>query len=108
MLTDTKNPFEKSTKNLMELFLVPTQHLPTFIFLSTTIECEISGSSNKKKTKWSISRLSGRRECLRAISNEIVAGIEISFKEKDTKYLEFLFVYYMNDLICEDHDWEFF
>ncbi|KAF4403548.1 hypothetical protein G4B88_002401 [Cannabis sativa] len=29
--------------------------------------------------------------CLWAISNEIVAEIEISFKEKDTKYLEFLF-----------------
>ncbi|KAF4365175.1 hypothetical protein G4B88_013072 [Cannabis sativa] len=29
--------------------------------------------------------------CLWAISNDIVAGIEISFKEKDTKYLEFLF-----------------
>ncbi|KAF4380047.1 hypothetical protein F8388_018171 [Cannabis sativa] len=46
------------------------------------------------------------RECLWAISNESVAGIEISFKEKDTKYLEFLFVYYMDDLIREDHDWE--
>ncbi|KAF4348197.1 hypothetical protein G4B88_029692 [Cannabis sativa] len=44
--------------------------------------------------------------CLWAISNETVAGIEISFKEKDTKYLEFLFVYYMDDLIREDHDWE--
>ncbi|KAF4391424.1 hypothetical protein F8388_008035 [Cannabis sativa] len=46
--------------------------------------------------------------CLWAISNETVAGIEISFKEKDTKYLEFLFVYYMDDLIREDHDWELF
>nr|QFQ49017.1 hypothetical chloroplast RF21 [Memecylon ligustrifolium]QFQ49035.1 hypothetical chloroplast RF21 [Memecylon ligustrifolium] len=42
------------------------------------------------------------------ISNETVAGIEISFKEKDSKYLEFLFVYYMDDSICKDHDWEFF
>ncbi|KAF4402743.1 hypothetical protein G4B88_010195 [Cannabis sativa] len=31
------------------------------------------------------------------ISNETVAGIEISFKEIDIKYLEFLFVYYMDD-----------
>ncbi|KAF4388241.1 hypothetical protein F8388_021071 [Cannabis sativa] len=46
--------------------------------------------------------------CLWAISNETVAGIEISFKEKDTKYLEFLFVYYMDDLIREDHHWELF
>ena len=42
------------------------------------------------------------------ISNETVAGIEISFKEKDIKYLEFLFVYYMDDPIRKDHDWEFF
>ncbi|KAF4376811.1 hypothetical protein F8388_025682 [Cannabis sativa] len=46
--------------------------------------------------------------CLWAISNETVAGIEISFKEKDTKYLEFLFEYYMDDLIREDYDWELF
>lgn len=37
-----------------------------------------------------------------------VAGIEISFKEKDIKYLEFLFVYYMDDPIRKDHDWELF
>ena len=42
------------------------------------------------------------------ISNETIAGIEISFKEKDIKYLEFLFVYYMDDPIRKDHDWEFF
>ncbi|GFQ03147.1 protein ycf2 [Phtheirospermum japonicum] len=42
------------------------------------------------------------------ISNETLAGIEILFKEKDIKYLEFLFVYYMDDLICKDHDWELF
>ncbi|KAF4358402.1 hypothetical protein F8388_018266 [Cannabis sativa] len=53
-------------------------------------------------------RKSSLEECLWAISNEIVAGIEISFKEKDTKYLEFPFVYYMDDPIREDHDWELF
>nr|UBD07900.1 hypothetical chloroplast RF21 [Primula sikkimensis]UBD07917.1 hypothetical chloroplast RF21 [Primula sikkimensis]USN91598.1 Ycf2 protein [Primula sikkimensis]USN91616.1 Ycf2 protein [Primula sikkimensis] len=42
------------------------------------------------------------------ISNETVAGIEILFKEKDIKYLEFLFVYYMDDPIRKDHDWELF
>ena len=31
------------------------------------------------------------------ISNETVAGIEILFKEKDLKYLEFVFVYYRDD-----------
>ena len=39
-------------------------------------------------------------------NNEIVAGIEISFKEKDIKYLEFLFVYYIDDPIRKAHDWE--
>ena len=42
------------------------------------------------------------------ISNEIVARIEISFKEKYIRYLEFLSVYYMDDPICKDHDWKFF
>nr|YP_009769718.1 hypothetical chloroplast RF21 [Mirbelia oxylobioides]YP_009769735.1 hypothetical chloroplast RF21 [Mirbelia oxylobioides]QIT00420.1 hypothetical chloroplast RF21 [Mirbelia oxylobioides]QIT00437.1 hypothetical chloroplast RF21 [Mirbelia oxylobioides] len=42
------------------------------------------------------------------ISNETVAEIEISFKEKEIKYLEFLFVYYMDDPIRRDHDWELF
>nr|WOC90959.1 hypothetical chloroplast RF21 [Utricularia arenaria]WOC90978.1 hypothetical chloroplast RF21 [Utricularia arenaria] len=41
------------------------------------------------------------------ISNETAAGIEILFKEKDIKYLEFLFVYYMDDPIRKDPDWEF-
>nr|QXI89105.1 hypothetical protein RF2 [Sinogentiana souliei]QXI89119.1 hypothetical protein RF2 [Sinogentiana souliei] len=40
--------------------------------------------------------------------NETVAGIEILLKEKDPKYLEFLFVYYMNDPTRKDRDWELF
>ncbi|KAH0438654.1 hypothetical protein IEQ34_026050 [Dendrobium chrysotoxum] len=39
------------------------------------------------------------------ISNETVAGIEISFKEKDSKYLEFLFFSYTDYPIRKDHDW---
>nr|ATL59840.1 Ycf2 [Retiniphyllum pilosum] len=42
------------------------------------------------------------------ISNETAAGIEILFKEKGLKYLEFLFVYYMDDPTRKDHDWELF
>ncbi|GGL87279.1 hypothetical protein GCM10010095_85020 [Streptomyces anthocyanicus] len=42
------------------------------------------------------------------IFNEIVVGIDILFKEKDIKYLEFFFVYYMDDLICKGYDWELF
>lgn len=49
-----------------------------------------------------------KRDSSCKISNETVAGIEISFKEKDLKYLEFLFVYYMDDPIRKDHDWELF
>ncbi|KAF3612742.1 hypothetical protein FXO38_36641 [Capsicum annuum] len=42
------------------------------------------------------------------ISNETVAGIDILFKEKYLKYLEFFFVYYMDYPIRKDHDWELF
>uniref|UniRef100_A0A3Q7EBM7 Ycf2 N-terminal domain-containing protein n=1 Tax=Solanum lycopersicum TaxID=4081 RepID=A0A3Q7EBM7_SOLLC len=42
------------------------------------------------------------------ISNETIAGIEILFKEKDLKYLEFLFVYYIDEPIRKYHDWELF
>ncbi|KAL3651981.1 Protein Ycf2 [Castilleja foliolosa] len=49
-----------------------------------------------------------KRDSSCKISNETVAGIEILFKEKDFKYLEFLFVYYMDDPIRKDRDWELF
>lgn len=42
------------------------------------------------------------------ISNETIAGIEISFKEKNIEYLEFAFIYYMDDPIRNYHDWELF
>ncbi|KAG4169338.1 hypothetical protein ERO13_A12G088950v2 [Gossypium hirsutum] len=38
---------------------------------------------------------------------ENILGLPISI-EKDIKYLEFLFVYYMDDSIRKDHDWELF
>jgi hypothetical protein len=40
------------------------------------------------------------------ISNETVAGIEISFKEKDSKSMECLCLSYTDDPIRKDHDWE--
>nr|YP_010694240.1 Ycf2 [Impatiens morsei]YP_010694250.1 Ycf2 [Impatiens morsei]WCD66933.1 Ycf2 [Impatiens morsei]WCD66942.1 Ycf2 [Impatiens morsei] len=49
-----------------------------------------------------------KRDSSCKISNETVAGIEILFKEKDLKYLEFLFVYYMDAPIRKDHDWKLF
>nr|YP_010892211.1 hypothetical chloroplast RF2 [Ludwigia hyssopifolia]YP_010892228.1 hypothetical chloroplast RF2 [Ludwigia hyssopifolia]WJO89907.1 hypothetical chloroplast RF2 [Ludwigia hyssopifolia]WJO89924.1 hypothetical chloroplast RF2 [Ludwigia hyssopifolia] len=59
-------------------------------------------------SRWWRNWIGKKRDSSCKISNEIVAGIEISFKEKDIKYLEFLFVYHMDDPICKDHDWEFF
>nr|YP_010552055.1 Ycf2 protein [Fordiophyton phamhoangii]YP_010552074.1 Ycf2 protein [Fordiophyton phamhoangii]UTM94865.1 Ycf2 protein [Fordiophyton phamhoangii]UTM94884.1 Ycf2 protein [Fordiophyton phamhoangii] len=59
-------------------------------------------------SRWWRNWIGKKRDSNCKISNETVAGIEISFKEKDSKYLEFLFVYSMDDSICKDHDWEFF
>nr|YP_009651895.1 hypothetical chloroplast RF21 [Chimonanthus praecox]YP_009651912.1 hypothetical chloroplast RF21 [Chimonanthus praecox]QCY72624.1 hypothetical chloroplast RF21 [Chimonanthus praecox]QCY72642.1 hypothetical chloroplast RF21 [Chimonanthus praecox]QJX68203.1 hypothetical chloroplast RF21 [Chimonanthus praecox]QJX68222.1 hypothetical chloroplast RF21 [Chimonanthus praecox]UVU22066.1 hypothetical chloroplast RF21 [Chimonanthus praecox] len=59
-------------------------------------------------SRWWRNRIGKKRDSSCKISNETVAGIEISFKEKDIKYLEFLFVSYTDDPIRKDHDWEFF
>nr|YP_010419252.1 hypothetical protein RF2 [Gyrotaenia myriocarpa]YP_010419270.1 hypothetical protein RF2 [Gyrotaenia myriocarpa]USG52615.1 hypothetical protein RF2 [Gyrotaenia myriocarpa]USG52633.1 hypothetical protein RF2 [Gyrotaenia myriocarpa] len=59
-------------------------------------------------SRWWRNWLGKKRDSSCKISNETVTGIEISFKEKDIKYLEFLFVYYMDDPIRKDHDWELF
>nr|YP_010028113.1 hypothetical protein RF2 [Arnebia tibetana]YP_010028131.1 hypothetical protein RF2 [Arnebia tibetana]QOS48469.1 hypothetical protein RF2 [Arnebia tibetana]QOS48487.1 hypothetical protein RF2 [Arnebia tibetana] len=59
-------------------------------------------------SRWWRNWIGKRRDSSCKISNETVAGIEILFKEKDIKYLEFLFVYYMDNPICKDHDWELF
>nr|YP_010565550.1 hypothetical chloroplast RF21 [Yoania prainii]UZA66662.1 hypothetical chloroplast RF21 [Yoania prainii] len=42
------------------------------------------------------------------IYNKIIAGIEISFKYKYSKYREFIFLYYMDYPIHKYHYWEFF
>ena len=59
-------------------------------------------------SRWWSNRIGKKRDSSCKISNETVAGIEISFKEKDSKYLEFLFLSYTDDPICKDPDWEFF
>nr|YP_010391849.1 hypothetical protein RF2 [Avicennia officinalis]UPX05340.1 hypothetical protein RF2 [Avicennia officinalis] len=63
-------------------------------------------------SRWWRNWIGKKRDSSCKISNETVAGIEILFKEKDIKYLEFLFVYYMDDYmddpIRKDHDWELF
>ncbi|KAL6496623.1 Protein Ycf2 [Orobanche hederae] len=57
-------------------------------------------------SRWWRNWIGKKRDC--KISNEIVAVIEILFKDKDIKYLEFIFVYYMDDTIRKDHYWELF
>nr|UDN43298.1 hypothetical protein RF2 [Leptodermis kumaonensis]UDN43315.1 hypothetical protein RF2 [Leptodermis kumaonensis] len=59
-------------------------------------------------SRWWRSWIGKRRDSSCKISNETAAGIEILFKEKDLKYLEFLFVYYMDDPTRKDRDWELF
>nr|YP_009248906.1 hypothetical chloroplast RF21 [Brahea brandegeei]YP_009248923.1 hypothetical chloroplast RF21 [Brahea brandegeei]AMW66958.1 hypothetical chloroplast RF21 [Brahea brandegeei]AMW66976.1 hypothetical chloroplast RF21 [Brahea brandegeei]QEP50135.1 Ycf2 protein [Brahea brandegeei]QEP50152.1 Ycf2 protein [Brahea brandegeei] len=61
-----------------------------------------------RSSRWWRNRIGKKRDSSCKISNETVAGIEISFKEKDSKYLEFLFLSYTDDPIRKDHDWELF
>nr|YP_009571894.1 hypothetical protein RF2 [Barbeuia madagascariensis]QBC71480.1 hypothetical protein RF2 [Barbeuia madagascariensis] len=75
-------------------------------FLPITKKC-IMPESNWG-SRWWRNWIGKKRDSSCKISNETVAGIEISFKEKDIKYLEFLFVYYMDDPIRKDHDWKLF
>nr|YP_009572398.1 hypothetical chloroplast RF2 [Monococcus echinophorus]YP_009572416.1 hypothetical chloroplast RF2 [Monococcus echinophorus]QBE87362.1 hypothetical chloroplast RF2 [Monococcus echinophorus]QBE87382.1 hypothetical chloroplast RF2 [Monococcus echinophorus] len=75
-------------------------------FLPITKKC-IMPESNWG-SRWWRNWIGKKRDSSCKISNETVAGIEISFKEKDIKYLEFLFVYYMDDPIRKDHDWQLF
>nr|QWL22226.1 hypothetical protein RF2 [Syndiclis marlipoensis]QWL22243.1 hypothetical protein RF2 [Syndiclis marlipoensis] len=67
----------------------------------------IMPESNWGSRRWR-NQIGKKRDSSCKISNETVAGIEISFKEKDIKYLEFLFVSYTDDPIRKDHDWKFF
>nr|YP_009700224.1 Ycf2 [Justicia flava]YP_009700243.1 Ycf2 [Justicia flava]QEP94775.1 Ycf2 [Justicia flava]QEP94795.1 Ycf2 [Justicia flava] len=59
-------------------------------------------------SRWWRNWIGKKRDSSCKIPNETVAGIEILFKEKDIKYLEFPFVYYMDDPVRKDHDWELF
>nr|AHA12882.1 hypothetical chloroplast RF21 [Maranta leuconeura]AHA12900.1 hypothetical chloroplast RF21 [Maranta leuconeura] len=61
-----------------------------------------------RSSRWWRNRIGKKRDSSCKISKETVAGIEISFKEKDNKYLEFLFLSYTHDPIRKDHDWELF
>nr|AWI72872.1 Ycf2 [Lacmellea panamensis] len=74
--------------------------------LPITKKCSIPESN--WGSRWWRNWIGKKRDSSCKISNETVAGIEILFKEKDLKYLEFLFVYYMDDPTRKDHDWELF
>nr|YP_010361877.1 hypothetical chloroplast RF2 [Dioscorea depauperata]YP_010361896.1 hypothetical chloroplast RF2 [Dioscorea depauperata]YP_010361963.1 hypothetical chloroplast RF2 [Dioscorea glabra]YP_010361982.1 hypothetical chloroplast RF2 [Dioscorea glabra]UNQ87437.1 hypothetical chloroplast RF2 [Dioscorea depauperata]UNQ87456.1 hypothetical chloroplast RF2 [Dioscorea depauperata]UNQ87523.1 hypothetical chloroplast RF2 [Dioscorea glabra]UNQ87542.1 hypothetical chloroplast RF2 [Dioscorea glabra] len=63
---------------------------------------------SNRGSRWWRNRIGKRRDSSCKISNETVAGIEISFKEKDSKYLEFLFLSYTDNPIHKDRDWELF
>nr|AGE93499.1 hypothetical chloroplast RF21 [Xiphidium caeruleum]AGE93518.1 hypothetical chloroplast RF21 [Xiphidium caeruleum] len=63
---------------------------------------------SNRSSRWWRNRTGKKRDSSCKISNETVAGIEISFKEKDSKYLEFLFLSYTDDPIRKDHGWELF
>nr|YP_009546779.1 hypothetical chloroplast RF 21 [Anigozanthos flavidus]AYP35519.1 hypothetical chloroplast RF 21 [Anigozanthos flavidus] len=63
---------------------------------------------SNRSSRWWRNRIGKKRDSSCKISNETVAGIEISFKERDSKYPEFLFLSYTDDPIRKDHDWELF
>nr|YP_009566437.1 hypothetical chloroplast RF21 [Neottia cordata]YP_009566451.1 hypothetical chloroplast RF21 [Neottia cordata]QBB10027.1 hypothetical chloroplast RF21 [Neottia cordata]QBB10041.1 hypothetical chloroplast RF21 [Neottia cordata] len=63
---------------------------------------------SNRGSRWWRNRIGKKRDSSCQISNETVAGIEISFKEKDSKYLEFLFLSYTDDPIRKDPDWKLF
>nr|ANO44613.1 hypothetical chloroplast protein RF21 [Amianthium muscitoxicum] len=63
---------------------------------------------SSRGSRWWRNRIGKKRDSSCKVSNETVAGIEISFKGKDSKYLEFLFLSYTDDPIRKDHDWELF
>nr|QGQ56466.1 conserved hypothetical protein ycf2 [Cheirostylis chinensis]QGQ56482.1 conserved hypothetical protein ycf2 [Cheirostylis chinensis] len=63
---------------------------------------------SNRGSRWWRNRIGKKRDSSCQILNETIAGIEISFKEKDSKYLEFLFLSYTDDPIRKDHNWELF
>nr|YP_009456274.1 conserved hypothetical protein ycf2 [Vanilla pompona]YP_009456284.1 conserved hypothetical protein ycf2 [Vanilla pompona]AUJ22487.1 conserved hypothetical protein ycf2 [Vanilla pompona]AUJ22488.1 conserved hypothetical protein ycf2 [Vanilla pompona] len=92
-------------KKISESFFTDPQE-STFPINPIKKKC-IMPESNRG-SRWWRNRIGKKRDSSCQISNETVAGIEISFKEKDSKYLEFLFLSYTDDPIRKDHDSELF
>nr|YP_009450069.1 hypothetical chloroplast RF2 [Burmannia cryptopetala]YP_009450075.1 hypothetical chloroplast RF2 [Burmannia cryptopetala]ANK36266.1 hypothetical chloroplast RF2 [Burmannia cryptopetala]ANK36272.1 hypothetical chloroplast RF2 [Burmannia cryptopetala] len=61
---------------------------------------------SNRGSRWWRNRIGKRGSFSCKIPNETIAGIEISFKEKDSKYPEFLFLSYTGDPIRKNHNWE--
>nr|YP_009748510.1 Ycf2 protein [Vanilla madagascariensis]YP_009748519.1 Ycf2 protein [Vanilla madagascariensis]QII90190.1 Ycf2 protein [Vanilla madagascariensis]QII90199.1 Ycf2 protein [Vanilla madagascariensis] len=92
-------------KKISESFLTDPQE-STFTINPINKKC-IMPESNRG-SRWWRNRIGKKRDSSCQISNETVAGIEISFKEKGSKYLEFIFLSYTDDPIRKDHDSELF
>nr|YP_010397446.1 Ycf2 [Illicium simonsii]UQJ77579.1 Ycf2 [Illicium simonsii] len=91
-------------KNISESFFMDPKERSWV--LPITKKC-IVPESNWDLRGWR-NRIVKKRDSSCKISNKRVAGIEISFKDKDIKYLEFIFVSYTDDPIRKDRDWELF
>nr|AKR81113.1 hypothetical chloroplast RF21 [Pentastemona sumatrana] len=86
-------------------FMDPHPQESTWIF---PINKKCIMPESNRGSRWWRNRIGKKRDSSCKISNETVAGIEISFNEKNSKYLEFLFLCYTDDPIRKDHDWELF
>nr|YP_009450099.1 hypothetical chloroplast RF2 [Burmannia championii]YP_009450106.1 hypothetical chloroplast RF2 [Burmannia championii]ANK36296.1 hypothetical chloroplast RF2 [Burmannia championii]ANK36303.1 hypothetical chloroplast RF2 [Burmannia championii] len=93
-------------KNISDSCFVDPQESPWVLPININKKW-IMPESNRG-SRWWRNRIGKRGYSSCKISNETLAGIEISFKEKDSKYLEFLFLSYTDNPIRKDHDWELF
>nr|YP_010287087.1 hypothetical protein RF2 [Hydrocharis chevalieri]YP_010287107.1 hypothetical protein RF2 [Hydrocharis chevalieri]UKT61170.1 hypothetical protein RF2 [Hydrocharis chevalieri]UKT61171.1 hypothetical protein RF2 [Hydrocharis chevalieri] len=92
-------------KNISESCFMDPQESTWVLPINKRNPKSIMAESNRG-SRWWRNRVGKKRDSSCKISNETVAGIEISFKEKDSKYMEFLFLSYTDDPIRKDHDWE--
>ncbi|KAI3853934.1 hypothetical protein MKX03_024160 [Papaver bracteatum] len=101
--TSEESFLSSNINRLISCFMDPKESIWV---LPITKKCRMPDSN--WGSRWWMNRIGKRWNSSCKISKETVGGIEISFKEKDIKYLEFLFVFYTDDSIRKDHDWELF
>nr|CAI53855.1 ycf2 [Acorus calamus] len=90
----------KGKKTSESCFMDPKESLWLFPINKINQKC-IMPESNRG-SRWWRNRIGKKRDSSCKISTKTVAGIEISSKEKDLKYLEFLFLSYTDDPIRKD------